>query len=322
MADSRPGRQRLPLHPGQTFLCSVLFFLPALIPPLFGWLNGFLAVPVIYLLCSRGAGAGSMQLQISLLAAGLAALFTGRIEGFLFSLTLVPLGYSLHRSALAGASPAMSGGRGGLVLLGTWLLFWTVQGMVSGVNPYTQLRESLDAGFRQMLEFAASEEAALTPEMLYGVQQALGEIRATAPRLLPGLLVALVPVTVWLNMVTANSLTRRFRPGGHLWDRYATWTLPEQLVWAPIAAVAVLLVSDGMIRDASAWVLLVTGTLYFFQGLAVFVALLERWRTPTFLRVLLYLVFILQSYGMLMLAVLGLSDVWFNFRRPRDKAQP
>ncbi len=53
----------------------------------------------------------------------------------------------------------------------------------------------------------------------------------------------------------------------------------------------------------------------------MFVALLERWRTPT-TRVLLYLVFILQSYGMLMLAVLGLSDVWFNFRRPRDKAQP
>ena len=114
MADSRPGRQRLPLHPGQTFLCSVLFFLPALIPPLFGWLNGFLAVPVVFLLSSRGAGAGSLQLQLSLLAAGLAALFTGRIEGFLFSLTLVPLGYSLHRSALAGASPAMSGGRGGL----------------------------------------------------------------------------------------------------------------------------------------------------------------------------------------------------------------
>ena len=322
MADSRPGRQRLPLHPGQTFLCSVLFFLPALIPPLFGWLNGFLAVPVVFLLSSRGAGAGSLQLQRGLLAAGLAALFTGRIEGFLFSLTLVPLGYSLHRSALAGASPAMSGGRGGLVLLGTWLLFWTVQGMVSGVNPYVHLRESLDTGFRQMLEFAASEEAALTPEMLYGVQQALGEIRETAPRLLPGLLAALVPVTVWLNMVTANSLTGRFRAGGALWDRYATWTLPEHLVWAPIAAVAVLLVSDGMVRDASVWVLLVTGILYFFQGLAVFVALLERWRTPTFLRVLLYLVFILQSYGMLMLAILGLSDVWLNFRRPRDKAQP
>jgi hypothetical protein len=213
MADSRPGRQRLPLHPGQTFFCSVLFFLPALIPPLFGWLNGFLAVPVIYLLCSRGAAAGSMQLQISLLAAGLAALFTGRIEGFLFSLTLVPLGYSLHRSALAGVSPAVSGGRGGLVLLGTWLLFWTVQGMVSGVNPYTQLRESLDTGFRQMLEFAASEEAALTPEMLYGVQQALGEIRATAPRLLPGLLAALVPVTVWLNMGPVRHLDPARTPG-------------------------------------------------------------------------------------------------------------
>ena len=92
--------------------------------------------------------------------------------------------------------------------------------------------------------------------------------------------------------------------------------------WMLVAAVAVLLVSDGMVRDASVWVLLVTGILYFFQGLAVFVALLERWRTPTFLRVLLYLVFILQSYGMLMLAILGLSDVWLNFRRPRDKAQP
>ena len=321
MADSRSGLNRLLLHPGQTFLLSVLFFLPALVPPLFGWLNGFLAVPVVLLLAGRGMSAGSVQLQLSLLAAGLVALFTGRIEGFLFSLTLVPLGYSLHRSALADESAAVTGGKGTLVLVIVWLLFWTVQGLVGNVNPYTQLREALDAGFRQMLEFAASKEAGLSPEMQFSVQQALTEVRETAPRLLPGLLAALVPVTVWSNMIVANGLAGRHRAAGPLWGRYATWTLPEHLVWAPIGAVAVLLFSEGTVRDASLWVLLIAAVLYFFQGLAVFVALLERWRAPLFLRVLLYVVFILQSYGMLMLAILGFSDVWFNFRRPRDKTQ-
>ncbi|MDX9834638.1 MAG: DUF2232 domain-containing protein, partial [Desulfobulbus sp.] len=265
MADSQPGRQQLPLHPGQTFLCSVLFFLPALIPSLFGWLNGFLAVPVVYLLSSRGAQAGTVQLLISLMAACLAALFIGRIEGFFFSLTLVPLGYSLYRSAQAGDSPAVSGAKGGLVLLGVWLLFWSLQGQASGVDPYTHLRESLDAGFRQMLEFATSEEAGLSPEMVYSIQQTIGEIRETAPRLLPGLLATLVPVTVWLSMVTVNGLTGRYRQAGPLWQRYATWTLPEQLVWAPIAAAGLLLISNGTVHDFSMWVLLITGTLFFFQ---------------------------------------------------------
>ena len=47
MVNSEPGLKKNSFHPGQLLLFSAFFFIPALSPPLFGWLNGLLAVPVL-----------------------------------------------------------------------------------------------------------------------------------------------------------------------------------------------------------------------------------------------------------------------------------
>ena len=116
-------------------------------------------------------------------------------------------------------------------------------------------------------------------------------------------------------MIAANGLTRRFHLEQPFWDRYATWALPDHLVWLPIAAGLGVLTGSGPIQDASICLLFVVGTLYFFQGLAVCLALLDRWNTPVYMRIALYLFLIFQSYGILLLALLGIGDVWINFRR-------
>jgi uncharacterized protein YybS (DUF2232 family) len=67
------------------------------------------------------------------------------------------------------------------------------------------------------------------------------------------------------------------------------------------------------------WMLLLSGLLYFFQGLAVCIALLERWNVPVFIRVVLYSFLIIQSYGVIILTFLGIGDVWFNFRQKTEK---
>ena len=303
------------IHPWQTLLYAAFFLLPVLSPPLFGLLNGLLAVPVILLLAQRGFKPGSQQLQASILLAGLIAVLTQRAEAFLFSLTLIPLGYALCRSALAGESPAVSGGKGAAVLALTWLLFWSVFGALSGVNPYTHLLQSLDVGFKEMMAFSASEQAGLSPDALQVVHEGIDQVRQGLPRLLPGILAAMVPITVWANMVVANRLAGRFRLDQPFWNRYVTWRLPDHLVWVPIAAGFGLLAGKGSIQHASLSVLLVASIVYFFQGLAVLLALLERWNAPMYLRVLLYVVLIFQSYGILLLALLGIGDVWINFRR-------
>ncbi len=301
--------------PGQLFLFSAFFFAPTLSPSFFGWLNGLLAVPVFYLLTVNGFKSGVTQLRIILVIAGIGALFVHRFEFFLFSLTLIPLACSLFKSAANQESAALSGGKGVAVLGLTWLVFWGVYGAVMGINPYKNLLEMLDLGFQQSLEFYTSKEAGMPPEMMYSLQEVTRGMRQAIPALLPGLLASALVITVWANMITCNSLVIRYYKGVFPWGKYSTWKLPEQLVWVPITALTIIMTGIGDLQYTGGCMLLVSGLLYFFQGLAVFIALLERWNVPIYIKGILYFVLIIQSYGLLILALLGISDIWFNFRQ-------
>jgi len=314
-----PGLSKF-VHPsGQTFLFSALFFAPALSPLLFGWLNGLLAISVFYIFTVNGVKTGGVQLRTVLLLAGLGALLVQRLEIFLFSLTLIPLGYSLFKSAANGESAAVSGGKGVIVLSLTWIFFWGVYGAVAGINPYSYLLKVLDLGFQQSLEFYASKEADLSQETVYALQQVTNGMRKTIPNLLPGLLASAVVITVWINMVFSNTLMARFHNGVFPWGKYLTWKLPEHLVWVPIAAITIILIGQGYLQYVCGWMLLLSGLLYFFQGLAVCITLLERWNVPVFIRVVLYSFLIIQSYGVIILTFLGIGDVWFNFRQKTEE---
>lgn len=303
--------------PGHFLLITSLFTLPVISPSLFGWMNGLLAIPVCAILLIHGQTTGLALLHLSLLLVGILAAVLGQLDMFLFGVTAVPFGVTLFLSARNQEGAASSGGKGLVVLSMTWLLFWGCFALLTGSNPYTSLVQSLDQGFQQTLELYSSKEAGLTPELVYGLHSITNTLRTMLPRLLPGILLTSMLGTVWLNMVVINRLFGRI--GRAPWGRYADWVLPEHLVWVPIAASIALLVGDGLIRDLGGCLLLASGTLYFFQGLAVLLTLLTRWRVPTFARLLLYGMLVIQSYSLPVLAVLGMSDVWFNLRRKSDE---
>jgi len=320
MANTGLGWKNLSFPPGHLLILSGLFFMPALSPPLFGWLSGLLAAPVFHLLTVNGYKSGIALLRLSLLLAGVGALLTQGVETFFFSLTLVPLGYTLFTSALAGESAAQSGGKGIVALGLTWAVFWGMYGFVAGTNPYAYLLRVFDVGFQQTLEMYSAPGMGISPELLASLQQVTSSMREFVPKLLPGLLAATVVLTVWINMVVANGLTARWSQTGVLpWGRYSAWRLPEQLVWAPIIGVTLLLISKDTLQHAGGWLTIVSGLLYFFQGLAVVVALLERWKVPVFVRIMLYLVLLIQSYSLVFIAILGLSDVWLNTRQTSEE---
>ncbi len=303
--------------PGHFFLVSGLFALPVLHPGFFGWVNGLLAIPVCTILLIHGSVTGASVMRAALILVGILALVLQRLDIYLFSLTAVPLGLTLFLSARNQEGAAYSGGKGVAVLTLSWFLFWAGFGVLTDSNPYATLLQALDLGFQQTLEIYSSKEAGLTPEVVYGLQTITTTLRNTIPRLMPGIITTAVIGTVWLNMVMINRLFSKI--GAAPWGSYADWVLPEHLVWLPIAATITLLVGEGQIADWGGCLLLATGVLYFFQGLAVLLTLLTRWRVPTFARFLLYGMLVIQSYSLPVLAILGLSDVWFNLRRKSDE---
>lgn len=311
------SREKDGFPPVQLVVLSILFLLPVVQPALFGWLNGFLAVPVCYVLLVHGHTSGVAIIRLSLLVAGIAALLMQRLEIYLFTLTLVPLGFTLFSSARNKESASVSGAKGVLILTAIWLIFWAGYGFFSGTNPYTSLLKAFDLGFQQTLEIYSSKDAGLTPEMVYSLTIITNNLRETVPRLMPGFLATVVILTVWMNMALANRFVARHHAAP--WGNYDTWKLPEQLVWLPIAALVAVFVGQGTLRDLGFCLLLVGGVLYFFQGLAVSFALLKRWKVPKLARVFLYGILLLQSYSLLFLAILGLCDVWFNIRQKSNE---
>jgi len=305
------------IPPAQLLGLSILFLLPVIQPGLFGWLSGFLAIPVFYSLQVNGYTTGVAIIRSSLLFSAVTSLFLQRLDIYLFTLTLLPLGFTLHASAQKGDTAAVSGGKGLLALGLSWLVFWTGFGVLTDTNPYTSLIKALDLGFQQTLELYRSKDAGLAPEMIYNLQIITNNLRETVPRLMPGLLATATIITVWMNMVLGNRLVARNQIAP--WRAYDTWKLPDTLVWLPIAAIIAVLVGQDTVRDLGYCLLLVSGVVYLFQGLAVLFALLKRWRVPAFARILLYSILLIQSYSLIFLALLGICDVWVNIRQKSNE---
>ena len=104
------------------------------------------------------------------------------------------------------------------------------------------------------------------------------------------------------------------------WPPYSDWRLPDVAVWLVIASGTMLFLPVGDVRLYGLNGLMVCAVLYFFQGLAVLGTLFNRWRVPPVVRILIYVLTIMQMYGLLFLSVLGLVDVWADFKKPRGKA--
>jgi uncharacterized protein YybS (DUF2232 family) len=307
-------------HP-RILLLSSAFILSAVSPFFLGWLTGFLAVPVIYILRDSGEKQGGMIIRNSLILAFVAAvLYLPILPAILFSFTLVPLGYSLHKSAIRGKDGFRAGGTGVIVLAASWLLFWTGFGIARGFNPYIHLLQMMDGGLKETLELY-NKSSQFSPEVLLDIELMVGELRSLIPRILPGLLGCCVIITVWLNQIVCNALLQRFKPENAPWPRYSTWQLPDKLVWLPIGAGILVLAGSNGTRDIGLCVGMACCVIYFFQGFAIFIHLLEKWKIPGLFRIVLYLIIVVQSFGFIMLAMLGLADVWLDFRKLQQHNQ-
>ena len=299
----------------RTLLITLFFFLPISVPSLFGWFNGLLAVPVFLLLrTSSDERQSILQIRNGVFLAGVGALFLNQLPLLVFALAMLPLGYSLHRSYRQKETPVMAATTGIVVLTVGWFVFWAMYGIVAGINPYYGLLTMLDSSFEQIIKIYQTNSE-LPAEVQFKLELAIAGIREFLPRVLPGLLAGSVIITVWLNMVIANTLLHRIKPDIEGWPPYSGWQLPDKLIWLLITAAVLSLVGSGGLRNLGYCLFIVSVIVYFFQGMAIFIHFLDRWNVPSFLRVILYVVLALQSYGILVLAMAGIADIWIDFRK-------
>ena len=243
--------------------------------------------------------------------AGVASLLVGSFSMYLFTLTMLPLAYSLHLGTIRQRDPAQTGITGIVVLTIALMIFWTMYGIVSGSNPYVSLLTDMDAVMGQIIVMHRTNSE-LPVDTLFALEQLITGVRELLPGILPGLLAGTVLLTVVLNMVIGRALLFRLAPEKVFWPPYKEWRLPDKAVWILIVAFALLLLGQGGGIGLS--LALVAGLLYFFQGAAVVVHTLNRWNLPRVFRLFIYGMLVLQRFGLLLVMIVGIIDTWADIR--------
>ncbi len=301
-------------HVGLVVISIVLTMASVLNPGSIGLLISFVPLPVFYYLVILGKKDGTLIIRNAIIIAGGLTLITGALPQLVFPLSLLPLGFVFFYAANDRKSPIETGFYGILVLLAVWGIYWTLTGTVQNVNPYRALVENLD----QMLIEAHSmykESFDSVNEGSVEVEAAFENMRTVFPRILPALLLSGILFTVWMNLSLGNWLLRKKSAELAPWQEFSLWRLPEYLVWGGIFGAISALIPLEPLRTIGINVLLIWGALYFLQGVAVLVFQLNKWTLPRPLRMIIYFLLCIQAHGMFLLTIIGLIDVWADFRK-------
>jgi uncharacterized protein YybS (DUF2232 family) len=133
-------------------------------------------------------------------------------------------------------------------------------------------------------------------------------------RFLPGLLGSVFLIISLSNILVPKIYLAKRLKKDIFAPVFAQWKLPDPLIWMIITAGGSAFLGKGVFKVCGENALLVLSGIYFLQGLAVLAFYFERLKAPAFIRWITYILLCIQWYGLILIVIIGLSDVWFDLR--------
>ncbi|TWJ16417.1 uncharacterized protein YybS (DUF2232 family) [Geobacter argillaceus] len=293
--------------------CGTLaLFLVYLSVPVAGLLPGiFVPLPAMFYAVKHGSKLGAGIVLIS--AAALAVVVDpGSSLIYLFQDGLLSLLLPPLLGSGKGVSRALM-----LAVTATFvaiLLAAIVYGVTTGIDLQTQLVKGIEKSVSQTI--ALYQQSGVTGDDLATLRQAMQQGGALIARIFPAMALVSLAGIAGLNVFAVNRLRTRL-PNLPEFGDFRQFKNPDLLVWILIAAGFALLVPSEAVHRVALNILVVTLFAYLLQGMAIVQYLLGRFVVPAAMRFLLYFFLVLQPYLLIGVAVLGVFDLWGNFRTPR-----
>lgn len=295
---------------------AVVLFAAAGYIPILGILISLLApTPLVLVALRHGLRTGGLAL-------GLAGLFLTFFVGILQSLIFVAE-YGVMAVAMAEAIRRRWSVEQTLVT--ATLAPLVVSGVVmiallpSADLDLTAVRTHFEDNLSESLQpYLAEGDNATEEEVRTYIQEAMGY----AIRLLPALFAISTAAGAILNYGVVRLVWRRLEGPPLFPDvALAQWTAPEVCVWVLIASGIVAFLPIPILQSVALNALLLVSLVYLMQGLAILIFYLNKSSVPPFFRGIAYLFLLIQPLLLLAVAAFGLFDLWFDFRRIRNKQE-
>lgn len=159
------------------------------------------------------------------------------------------------------------------------------------------------------------EHMDISSEQLALIREQAGPIAALLARIFPAMCVVGAGLFVWLNLMSARYLFSRH--GLHYPDfgDLTRWKPPDRLVWLLIGAGGALLLEPAVFKYSGLNLLILCLFVYLCAGLAVVGYFFKVKKVPLFIKILFYVLIIIQQYLLVFVTALGLFDLWADFRK-------
>lgn len=274
-------------------------------------------LPFLYYSTKLGVPQAVKFTCASILASGLIAAVTRQPQLIFLCLEFSILGLILseifRRKLPIGTSVLL--GTCLLLLLG--LLVLAVAGLRKNLGPmeivHGYLQESVDQSARLYAQMAAD------PEKAGEFEEYLGALREGVSLVYPSLMVLASAFVVWLNVVLGRLLFRKRNLEAPDLGSLDRWQSPERMVWGLIAAGFSLFLSFSPLRLVAVNALVIMLAIYFFHGLAILLFYLNKYRVPSWMRLGIYALILVQQILAIGVTMAGLFDQWLDLRRIHQK---
>jgi uncharacterized protein YybS (DUF2232 family) len=290
---------------------TLLFFLTVMIIPVFGIFAGvFTPLPTLLVYCRWGSP-WAFWVPGGAALCGVAVLtYFNLLQSIPYLLEMVLLGLLLGLGMHRNWSLERTVGTASLLVFAFGaLVFWFQYGIGiedSGMQLERDLRDAIALVMQHYGPASADKQM---------VAEAVEKMLPILVKLLPGAALSSTLMACWLNLLVAKRYCRMHRLPLPAWHEWSQWKAPDFLVWVVIASGLMLLLPFGFLKIPALNALMVAGIIYLFHGLAILSFFFERWKLPRIFRAFLYGIVLIQQFFTLGAMLMGLFDMWIDFRR-------
>jgi uncharacterized protein YybS (DUF2232 family) len=295
-------------------IVTLTLFLAYIAVPLVGMIPGLFApLPVMYYSVKSGKGTGYLIIAISTVVL---SLLTDVATTVLFLMQCGVMAIAIPHFLINGKPPLRGVTYAVAINFGLVLLLAVGYAITQGVDLHGQILKGIAASINQTAQLY--QKSGISGEDLKNLQEGLRQAGVLIGKIYPALLLLSLATIAIMNLAALARISARL-PNPVLLGDFRKFRNPDQLVWLFIAAGFGLLASNPEIKGAAWNLMIVTLFLYFMQGLAVIEHLFARYNIKGFMRWFFYILIFLQPYLTIAVALLGVFDLWGDFRTPKQQ---
>lgn len=290
-------------------------FATLIVFPILGLTVGLLTpLPIAFYFRKIGRGYGTLMLgAVTILLVSVAGIWGGA----LFLAEFGAMGIALSETVRM----KLPMGRGVLLattasLIGSSLLLITLLSSFDKGLP-EMIGEQIRTNVKESIE--AYKKVGLPDEQVRGLAEFTDRLESIILKVFPSLVFVGVLSVALLNLLALKGLLKR-RGIEEYKAEPTVWQSPEFVVWILIAGGMLLLLRNEWAGALGLNLLIVTGAIYLFQGMAIVAFYFKKMEAPLFLRILGYSLILFQQMFIILVMGFGLFDLWFDFRRLKKEA--